>query len=59
MAPDTPPTGDAPRADAKPYAAPGLTALGEIASLTAGDMSGSLDQLVGANGGFMPPDPSS
>lgn len=58
MAPDTL-TADAPRADAKPYDAPGLTPLGEIASLTAGPDEGTLDQLAGGNGGFLPPDPSS
>ena len=36
----------------RPYTVPVLHELGSIASLTAGDESGSLDMLVGSDGGF-------
>lgn len=41
----------------RPYAGPALTSLGAVQDLTAGDMSGTLDGLVGASGGFQDPDP--
>lgn len=60
MAPHTTPTANALRADAKAYEAPGLTALGEIAHLTAGPEGVNLDLLTGDDaGGFIPPDPAS
>ena len=45
-APTNPPS--APR----PYTAPQVTILGSIEALTAGPSSGSIDQIVGASGGF-------
>ena len=36
----------------QPYQAPKLTTLGSIEVLTAGPDAGSLDQLVGGDGGF-------
>ena len=54
--PTTQTTPPAPRS----YEPPTMTALGSIASLTAGDRSGTLDQLFGGNGGFQDPtDPTS
>ena len=37
----------------RPYAAPALRPLGSVETVTAGDKSGSLDQLVGSTGGFV------
>ena len=37
----------------RPYAAPHLRPLGSVEAVTAGDKSGTLDQLVGASGGFL------
>lgn len=44
----------------KPYAAPGLTSLGTLPSLTAGPdpVSGGVDALIGQSGGFESVDPS-
>ena len=54
--PHTPTDGAA----SKPYASPAVTALGSIASVTAGNETGSLDCLVGTvPGGFgQQPSPS-
>ena len=42
------------------YRAPSVARLGSLVDVTAGPESGSIDQLVGASGGFQtpPPDPS-
>ena len=56
MAYDSPPSTDSATV-LKPYAAPDATLLGSIAGLTAGDRSGTLDQLFGGDGGFQDPDP--
>ncbi|MDT0631371.1 hypothetical protein RQM47_04855 [Rubrivirga sp. S365] len=56
MTPDTlsPSTDtDAPAA-LKPYATPVYTEFGSISSLTAGPGAGTLDQLIGGDGGFDP-----
>jgi hypothetical protein len=37
----------------RPYAPPTLRPLGSVEAVTAGDRSGSLDQLVGSSGGFL------
>lgn len=39
--------------DAKPYTPPTLNELGTIGAVTAGDRTGTLDQLGGATGGFL------
>ena len=44
----TPPAAAVP----KPYVAPALAALGTVGVVTAGSDDGTLDQLVGAAGGF-------
>lgn len=49
---DTQTSENAPAHEPRAYAAPALTTLGTIDALTAGPNSGSLDQLVGAGGGF-------
>ena len=59
MAPDTLLGPDAPAFEPKSYDSPSLTPLGSISALTAGDMAGTLDQLVGDTGGFQDPDPTS
>ena len=42
-----------PTRPARPYAAPTLRPLGHVEAVTAGDRSGTLDQLVGSTGGFL------
>jgi hypothetical protein len=37
----------------RPYTPPALRELGSVEAVTAGDRSGTLDQLVGASGGFL------
>ena len=53
------PIDNTPAPAAKPYDAPSLTTLGSVAGLTAGGLAGTLDTLVGGNGGFQDPDPTS
>jgi hypothetical protein len=46
-------TPSAPACGGRPYTAPTLRELGSVEAVTAGDRSGSLDQLVGSSGGFL------
>jgi hypothetical protein len=42
-----------PSATPRPYVSPTLRPLGSVEVVTAGDKSGTLDQLVGSTGGFL------
>lgn len=57
MAPDTlsPSTDTDATVALKPYATPVYTEFGSISSLTAGPNQGTLDQLIGGDGGFNDP----
>ena len=49
----------APAPGVRAYTPPHLRPLGSVEAVTAGDQSGTLDQLVGSTGGFLDDDGTS